>query len=120
MSKKRPCCECHRWFLPDPRVGDRQRTCSLPCRRLLRSAQQAEWRARNAEYFAARRLDERQQQRVAGGEPAISAPAPLDQVPWDVAQTEFGPQGADFLALLARVQLRHAQSERRAQVLDSS
>lgn len=46
--------------------------------------------------------------------------APLDRLPWDVAQTEFGSQGADFLAVLGGLLVRVAQTERRAQVLDTS
>jgi|ERR1035437_203584 hypothetical protein len=58
--RKRPCCICHHWFLPDNRVGSRQRTCGRPqCRQQRRRRMQAAWRARNSDYFTARRLQAR-------------------------------------------------------------
>jgi hypothetical protein len=50
----------------------------------------------------------------------LRMPAPLDRLPWDVAQDEFGVQGADFLGIFGKVLLGSAQDQRRAQVLDSS
>ncbi len=59
-AKKRPCRECLRWFAPDARVGDRQRTCSgKECQGARRVATQASWRARHPEYDLARRIQER-------------------------------------------------------------
>jgi hypothetical protein len=50
----------------------------------------------------------------------LRVPAPLDRLPWDIAQDQFGVQGADFLGVFGRVLLGVAQDERRGQVLDSS
>jgi len=36
-------------------------------------------------------------------------PAPLDRLPWAVAQTEFKVQGADFLAHMGRLLLGAAR-----------
>jgi hypothetical protein len=123
MTRKRPCSECRRWFYPDPRVGARQRVCSkAPCQAARRKRTQASWRAANPGYFAARRITER----AAAAEEARAPPPaprmsrPLDRLPWDLAQDEFGAQGADFIAVFGRVLLRAAQDERRAQVLDTS
>lgn len=50
--RKRPCRICHRWFLPDPRLKDRQKTCSLPeCKRKWHRKQCAKWNRANREYF---------------------------------------------------------------------
>jgi hypothetical protein len=58
--RTRPCCICHRWFFPDNRVGGRQRTCGRPeCRQQRRRKMQSAWRARNPDYFTARRLQAR-------------------------------------------------------------
>jgi len=58
--RKRPCCICHRWFLPVNRLGSRQRTCGRPeCRHQRRRKMQVAWRARNPDYFTARRLQAR-------------------------------------------------------------
>jgi hypothetical protein len=143
--RKRPCCICHCWFLPDNRVGSRRRTCGRPeCRQQRRRRMQAAWRVRNPDYFTARRL----QARIApeappsppiqpgrSSPPAPSAPpawslpttssppissrppaplrlrAPLNQLPWDIAQSEFGPQGADFIGVMAGLLLHETQSE---------
>jgi hypothetical protein len=47
-------------------------------------------------------------------------PAPLDRLPWDVAQDEFGVQGAEFLGEFGRLLMKSAQDEMAAQVHDSS
>jgi hypothetical protein len=137
--RKRPCCICQLWFLPDNRVGSRQRTCGRPeCRQQRRRKMQAAWRVQNPDYFTARRLQARLTPNALGSppvqprrssppapaapptsSPAISsrppAPlrlrAPLNQLPWDIAQSEFGPQGADFIGVLAGLLLRETQSE---------
>lgn len=124
MVRKRPCSICRRWFLPDVRVGPRQRACSSPeCQAERRKKTQASWRAANPDYFAARRIAERAEQ--AAQEPKtppapLRVPAPLDRLPWDVAQDEFGVQGADFLGLLGRVLVTAGQDQRRAQGHDTS
>jgi hypothetical protein len=119
MLRKRPCRICHRWFQPDPRVGDRQRVCSSAgCQVARRQKTQASWRERNPDYFGARRLKERAAN--AAPPPALPpeplrVPPPLNRLPWDVAQDEFGHQGADFLGLFGRVLLGAVQDQRRAQ-----
>lgn len=42
--------------------------------------------------------------------------APLDQVPWDLAQDEIGVQVTDLIGLVARVLLVAVQDEIRAQL----
>jgi|SRR5664280_2276822 hypothetical protein len=142
--RKRPCCICHHWFLPDNRVGSRQHTCGrLECRQQQRRKMQAAWRARNPDYFTARRIQARitpapSAQPGRSSPPAPSArptssppiwsrppaplrlPHPLDQLPWDIAQSEFGPQGADFIGVLARLLLRETQSEIAAYRVEST
>lgn len=132
--RKRPCCICHHWFLPDNRVGSRQHTCGRPeCRRQRRRKMQAAWRVRTPDYFAGRRIQARMvpdppasppAQPGRSSLPAPSSPptssrppaplrlrAPLNQLPWDIAQSEFGPQGADFIGIMAGLLLHEAQSE---------
>jgi hypothetical protein len=132
--RKRPCCICHLWFLPDNRVGGRQHTCGRQdCQQQRRRKMQAAWRARYPDYFSGRRIQARM---VADPPPsplaqlgrsspqALSAPptssrppaplrlrAPLNRLPWDIAQSEFGPQGADFIGIMAGLLLHETQSE---------
>jgi len=118
MARKKPCTICRRWFLPDPRVGRRQRACSAGrCRGELRRRTQAAWRARHPDYFVARRMQARgSRERVA--EP-LRVGGPLARLPWDIAQDEFGVQGADFIGVMGKVILGAVQDEMRAQVVDS-
>jgi len=48
-SRKRPCCICRKWFPPDVRQKERQRTCSPECRREHHRRQCAEWNKKNKE-----------------------------------------------------------------------
>jgi hypothetical protein len=118
MLRKRPCRICRRWFYPDPRVRLRQRACSeRSCQEARRARTQASWRRVNPDYFTARRLQLRRSSAEEGStlEP-LRVPPPLTQLPWDIAQDEFGPVGSDFLGHLSRVLLRSGQDERGVQV----
>lgn len=117
-AKKRPCRECLRWFSPDARVGDRQRTCSREeCQAARRAATQASWRERHPEYDQARRIQERAAAEAEGEAVTPSrAPRPLDRLPWDLAQDQFKVQGAEFLLGMGRLLRRHAQDQIAAQV----
>jgi hypothetical protein len=124
MLRKRPCGVCRHWFHPDPRVGDRQRVCGAEaCQQARRKKTQAAWRESNPEYFAARRIEQRAERALPPPAPPpapLRVPPPLDRLPWDIAQDEFGVQGADFLGILGRVLVRATQDQRGSQVLDSS
>lgn len=51
MKRKR-CRYCKRLFLPDPRVGKRQKTCGDPlCQKTHKVKNNARWRRRNPDYF---------------------------------------------------------------------
>ena len=123
MLTKRPCCVCRRWFVPDRRVGRRQRACSASACQIGRRARtQASWRRRNPDYFIAHRVQRRRLKagEVQGGVPPLVLPPPLSQLPWDLAQEEFGVAGTDFLGHLGRVLLGAAQDQRAVQVIDST
>ena len=134
-SSSRPCSICRKWFTPSARVSGRQFACSAPsCQSARRKKKQAAWRAAHPDYFVARRL----QERAAGTEeprqhepPArassvsdvvtrppepLAVRPPLDRLPWDLAQSHFGVQGADFIAVLGGLLLRATQSQMRGQV----
>ena len=119
VARKRPCCICRRWFCPDNRVGSRQRACSKPaCQALRRRKKQAAWRARNPDYFAGHRI----QARGACNEPPdpLRLRPPLNQLPWDIAQSQFGVQGADFIGVMGALLLYSAQSQLKAYRVDSA
>jgi hypothetical protein len=108
---KRPCTICRRWFRPDVRVGVRQRACTNPeCQTARRRKTQASWRRLNPGYGISWRLDRRAAQAPQPPEP-LRLPAPLDQLPWDVAKDQFGAQGADFIGVMGALILRSAKDQ---------
>ena len=116
-ARKKPCCICRCWFRPDPRVGLRQRACRKPdCQVARRKKKQKEWRKGHLDYFVARRIQGRNQEERPP-EP-LELPPPLNQLPWDIAQDEFGAMGADFIGVLGAVLLRTAQSQFKAYVAE--
>ena len=120
MLTKRPCCICRRWFVPDRRVGRRQRACSATaCQTARRARTQASWRRRNPDYFIAHRINRRKAEARAVVLPLV-LPPPLSQLPWDLAQEAFGVAGTDFLGHLGRVLLVAAQDQKTAHVIDST
>ena len=116
-SGKRPCRFCRKWFVADHRVGPRQKACSATeCQRKRREKTQASWRERNAEYFIARRLAERMAREETS---VLRLPPPLSRLPWDIAQDQFGIQGADFIGVTAKLLHGYVQDQFKAQVVDS-
>ena len=135
-GKKRCRGVCRRWFIPDFRVRDKQQTCGeVECRAAYQRRKQARWRARNRGYAADWRLRKKIEQaeaaekaraeaQKAGTQPlppeAKVAPAVppgptiLASVPWDVAKTVMGVQGAVLLGHLCQVSVRFAKTEMRA------
>src|ERR1039458_3477290 len=110
-ARKRPCTICRRWFRPDARVGIRQRACSQPeCQTARRQKTQASWRSRNQGYAIAWRLARRFRQAQQPSE-AIRWPTPLNQLPWEFAKDQFGPQGADFIGVMGALILRTAKDQ---------
>jgi hypothetical protein len=83
------------------------------CQERRRAATQASWRSRNRDYAAAWRIQRRREQERP--EPPRPLP-PLDSLPWDIAQDEFKPAGAAFLAVLGRVVVTHAKDQMGRQV----
>ena len=121
MLTKRPCRICRCWCVPDRRVGRRQRACSAPtCQIARRAKTQASWRRRNPDYFIAHRI---QRRRLNADESQAAVlplvlPPPLSQLPWDLAQEEFGIAGTDFLGHLGRVLLVAVQDQKAGQVIE--
>ena len=118
FSRKRPCCVCRRWFRPDNRVGSRQHACSKPeCQSSRRRRKQACWRRRNSDYFSGRRIQARM-----GIDPPpepLRLPSPLHRLPWDIAQSQFGVQGADFIGVMGALLVHSAQSQLKSYLIDS-
>src|ERR1035437_3737460 len=116
-ARKRPCTICRRWFRPSPQVGGRQRACGKPeCQTARRQKTQSNWRGRNLGYAIHWRLDQRGAQ-AKTPEP-LRLPAPLNQLPWDLAKDQFGPQGADFIGVMGALMVRTAKDQFRPYLID--
>ncbi len=50
----------------------------------------------------------------------LRLPSPLKELPWDLAQSQFGVQGADFLGVMSKLILRAAQDQMRLYGVDST
>ena len=75
FARKRPCRVCRRWFQPDARLGDRQKTCGDPeCKREWHRRQCAQWNRKNQAYFRSIYL----QKKVEGVEKTDSASSGSD------------------------------------------
>lgn len=81
-----------------------------------RKQTQAKWRAKNPEYAAGYRIQQRGAQAQAP-EP-LRLPAPLSRLPWDLAKDEFGRKGSDFIAVMGALLVRSAKDQFRAYVAD--
>ncbi len=59
-TRKRPCRICRRWFLPHPRLKDRQKTCgNSPCQREWHRRKCEQWNHNNVDYFKDNYLDKK-------------------------------------------------------------
>lgn len=116
--KKRPCSVCRRWFQPNPRTTKCQKTCGAACSKAWEARRQADWRRKNPDYHVDRRLDAKVKQAMQPGAVIEIGPAaaPLARLPWDRAQTAFGPERAVLLAFALRLQLRERQTAFRVKV----
>ena len=108
--RSKPCSVCGRWFTPDPRVGQRQRTCGRAgCRRQQKQRSQSSWAARNPDYWTERRLRD-QAERLKQPEARLRGPPrELRQLPKDFAQDAMTTEAFVILLFLVRMQHRIAQ-----------
>ena len=59
-TRKRSCRICRRWFLPNPRLKDRQMTCGdARCKTEWHRKKCAEWNRKNPDYFKANYLQKK-------------------------------------------------------------
>ena len=117
--RSRPCSVCRRWFVPDPRVGWRQKTCGAEsCRKEQKRRRQADWSKRNADYWTERRLREQAERVKKGRGASVIRPPPreLGRLPIDFAQAAIGAQGLVIVSFCARIGYQAAQAAIAAQV----
>lgn len=87
---------------------------------------QADWRAANPSYGAKRRIEaraasaERAEAEARAPPPPPRLPGALARLPWDVAQDQFGHEGAEFIGVFGRLLLVEAKDQTRGQPTDST
>ena len=60
LAGKRPCRICRRWFLPNPRLKDRQMTCGdSECQKQWHRRKCAQWNRANVDYFRSNYLQKK-------------------------------------------------------------
>ena len=93
MSRTRPCRICRRWFVPHPRAGDRQRTCSKPdCQQERHRRACQAWRRRHPDYDREDRLRRRLRQETPAARSSSTPADPLQEIDWWVARDAVGLQ----------------------------
>lgn len=125
--RKRPCRICKRWFAPDPRLKDRQKTCGdASCMRQWHRRKCKQWNENNCAYFKANSLQrklENSKRQVDDGVRGHRAKAkPLaaygrrNGLPYEVIQEVMGVQACVIIEYVAQQLLRRFQEVIRRQV----
>ena len=120
-SRTKPCCICRKWFIPCPRLGDRQKTCGHEaCKAERKRRVQAEWARKNADYWTERRLREQAARLESGDSKPANKPPPsgLQKLPVSYIKDEIGAPALAILTFLARLLDRTAQVSIRRQAID--
>ena len=117
---KRPCRICRRWFIPHPRVKDRQMTCGDPrCKREWHRKKCADWNRKNAEYFRAnylqKKLDGLSRPKGVAGVCAVRSRSPSG-LPHEKVQEVIGIEPLVIIEYLVQLLLRRFQELIRVKV----
>lgn len=133
-TNKRPCRICRKWFMPDPRLDERQKTCGgAECMRKWHTKKCAEWNRKNRSiYFQANYLSSKLAPFVAKektpgpGSSTAAAPSsppslPLAEngkfpkLPRSLLQEVIGRQHLVIIEYMARLLFRSVQEVIRRQ-----
>ncbi len=132
-SKKRPCRICRKWFIPNPRVGDRQKTCGdHECMGKWHAEKCAEWNRKNRRCSQENYLHDKLTLAVGESEgdnksstataskPSVfaSGSAFFPQLPRSLVQEVIGAQQLVIMEYLCRQLLRSVQEVIRRQLLE--
>jgi len=105
--KKRPCGICQRWFMPDPRLKDRQKTCGDPvCKKEWHRRKCAQWNQANPDYFKTNYLQKKldSQATTTHVKSRLKTGLPLERV-----QEVIGMQHLIIIEYLAQLLVRRFQ-----------
>jgi hypothetical protein len=106
ILSKRPCRVCKRWFKPDARLGDRQKTCGdAACKREWHRRKCAEWNEKNSEYAKANVLH----RKIEAAKKPASSGGSRSLLPLGYAKEVIEIQLAVMLEYLGQQLLRRLQ-----------
>jgi hypothetical protein len=120
-SRKKRCPECRELFWPNPRVGDRQKSCGKAiCQQKRHKNNCREWRRNNPAYERANRWSARIEAAKQGAaklqnEDNVES---IRALPWDLVRDEIGPEATVIVQEIVKFVLRTKRDEIRAQVPD--
>lgn len=134
-SKKRPCRICRKWFMPDPRVGERQKTCgAAECMRNWHTKKCAEWNKKNrSSYFQTNYLSSKlaffavDGRKDPKGPATATTPSPhlpvirtgkFPQLPRSLIQEVIGGQHLVIIEYITRLLFRSVQEVIKQQPLE--
>lgn len=110
MRRKRPCSICGQWFLPHPKVGNRQHVCSKPeCQKERHRRDCADWRRRNPDYDREDRLRRKFRPETLGEAEAAPRCEPMGQIDWKVARDVVGLEVVVLIEEIGQVLLDGAR-----------
>ncbi len=125
--KKHPCRICRKWFMPNPRLGARQKTCGAEeCKVKWHTKKCAQWNRQNRPYFQANHLSKKlqssQNQETARKNPPSRSKkvSKSPQLPQKVIQEVIGVQQFVIIEYVSRVLLKRVQEVIRHQTVEIS
>jgi len=120
--KKRPCRICRKWFIPNARVGDRQKTCGCnECKQKWRIKKCAQWNKKNRVTFQTNYLDKKLQAVKNQGnfsDKSLPQSGKNSKLPHELIQEVIGVQEFVIAQHLSQVLLRSVQEVIRTQRVD--
>lgn len=128
--RKRPCRICRKWFRPNPRVGDRQKTCGdKVCQQKWHTKQCSHWNRNNSAYFreiylskklaaATTNTSTNQTVNVIPSDVHIAHSAKSSKLPINLIQEVIGAQHLVIIEYLIRLLLNPFQEGMQSQLLE--
>ncbi len=124
VLKKRPCRVCRRWFMPNPRLKNRQMTCGdSECKKEWHRKKCAEWNKKNSDYFKTNYLQNKLDvatQNDKARQPRSSSPCPQKShlksgLPYQLVQEVIGIQHLIIIEYFGQLLVRRFQDVLRRQ-----
>lgn len=131
--RKRPCRICGKWFDPNPRLGERQKTCrATECQQRWHARKCAAWNLKNRSYFKEIYISRRLESFVGSSSCSTPSPSPASRtrgnsrprraspmhLPQEVIQEVIGVKQLVIIEYIVRLLLRAVQEVIQSQPID--